>query len=351
MRRLVKIVLILLISINVLYVVSGVIHFPLRHVDVYSIWLFKAKAFYVYQEFPLSLFQNISYSHPQYPILLPWLYSLIYKTVGVVKEIYVLALYPFIYVSILYCAYKFFIKLGLKSNQSLLFTYIYSMLSPLLAQAGREHAGMADIILTLLYWIAINMAFRLKENNKFLPLGLFALTVIASQIKLEGLFMVVLFIFIPIKNRNKVFWMSLSLIPTLLWFYIRNKFAIPSDFTFIVPSLTLFLKRLTIVVFEVIREMVNIRNWYIFWIVFWLTTVIQHIKDVHIKRLINPSLIVISLLFLGVYLVGEVPMGTRNYVSSSADRVILQLSPFIFSIFVHKVHLIVGKVFTNKYLS
>lgn len=85
--------------------------------------------------------------------------------------------------------------------------------------------------------------------------------------------------------------------------------------------------------------------------VIWLTSVIQHIKDVHIKRFINHSLIMISLLFLGVYLVGEVPMGTKSYVSSSVDRVILQLSPFIFSIFVHKVHLIVGKVFTNKYLS
>ena len=71
--------------------------------------------------------------------------------------------------------------------------------------------------------------------------------------------------------------------------------------------------------------MSNIRNWYIFWIVFWLTEVIKQNKNDFIKILINPTLIIISLMFLGVYLVGEVPMGTKSYVSSSVDSVILQL--------------------------
>lgn len=120
-----EIFLIGLILINFLYVLSGVFHYPLQSIDVYSIWLFKAKAFYLFG-FPNSEFwRNYSYSHPHYPVLLPVVFSCIYKLFGSLNEIYVLIIYPFLYLLILYLFYKLFLRLNLSRQASLFFTYIY----------------------------------------------------------------------------------------------------------------------------------------------------------------------------------------------------------------------------------
>src|SRR3989337_4053195 len=113
MRKLIKIALLFLLFVNFFYVLSGAIHYPLRSIDVYSIWLLKAKAFWVSDGLPLEFLKSHLYSHPQYPILLPWLFYQLYKIVGGVKEMYVLALYPFIYLAILLVAYKFFLEIKL----------------------------------------------------------------------------------------------------------------------------------------------------------------------------------------------------------------------------------------------
>ncbi len=326
-----------------MYVLSGVIHFPLRSIDVYSIWLLKAKAFYLAKGFPLEFFRNIGYSHPQYPVLLPWLSSLIYRLFGEVNEYYVLIFYPFVYVLILFLAYKFFTKFGLNKLASIFFVYLYSMFSPLLAQAGRHHAGTADIILTLLFWIGINIAFDIVKNKKTNLVWAIALIVaVASQVKLEGVFFVWLILFLPLPNRQKLFWAILAIIPSILWFNIRTKLAIPATFVFVIPSFGITAERTIIVIQEVVREMLNIRNWYIFWIIFALQAIVQKSKDKFFNVTVQLSLILIFLMFFSVYLLAEID--PRDYVPSSIDRIMLQLSPFWFSIFVHRSKMLLNRI-------
>jgi hypothetical protein len=204
MQRLISKIILFLIGLNFFYVLSGAIHYPLASIDVYSIWLLKAKAFYVYNGFPLEFLQNIGYSHPHYPVFLPWFFSLIYKIIGGVNEYYVLVLYPFVYLVILFLACRFFTKIGLSKTISLFFVYIYSMLSPLLAQGGRYHAGLADIVLVLLYWIGILVAYEIarKKGSNFVWV-LVLIVAIASQIKLEGVFFAWTILFFRINNNNQ----------------------------------------------------------------------------------------------------------------------------------------------------
>lgn len=343
MRRIIKIILVALIFINFVYVISGIIHFPLRSVDVYAIWMFKAKAFYVYQEFPLEFLRTVGYSHPQYPIMLPWIFYQIFELFGEFREIYVLALYPFIYLVILYLAYKFFLKLNLSKIQSLFFTYTYSMMSPLLAQAGRNHAGTADIIITFIYWMLLFVLYEIVKQERKDKMWIAALLIaIASQIKQEGVFAIALFAFLPIDTKRKIFWGVIAVIPTIVWNYMRIKLEISADFGLIIPSFSLIIERLIIVITEIFKEMLNVGNWYVFWIVFWVVLILQKSKDKIFTKTIQPTLLLMTSMYIIIYLFSQIEV--VKYVSSSADRIMLQLSPFLFSIFVHRTKLISDKI-------
>lgn len=336
-----------LVIINFFYVLSGVIHYPLIGIDVFAIWLLKAKAFYVYGGFPLEFLREIDYSHPQYPVLLPWFFYLIYKLIGSVNEFWVLIIYPFIYISIIFITYKLSFKMGLGKLKSLFFAYIYSMLSPLLAQAGREHAGSADIVITLIYWIAVFVAFLIHKNKANLVWAIAMLVVIASQIKLEGIFLVWLLVFLPIKQRQKIFWVCLSVLPAIAWIYLRVSLGIKSDFGFFAPSFLEIIRRVYAIIVNVIIQMLNIRNWYIFWPLFWLLIFIQKTKYKFIKMIIQPSLIVMVLSFFVPYIFAD--LDTGPYVSSSVDRIMLQLSPFFYLIFLDRTSILLSKTFRYNY--
>ena len=161
-------ILYLLLFINVCYVLSGVIYIPLQSLDVVGRWLFKAKAIFVEGGMPFKTLNNPDFFlfHPHYPLLLPFLYSLFYFLIGRVWELPILLLSPIYYVLILRLAYTALKKIGLTSLQSLVYVYMYSMLSPLLAQAGRMHAGMADIIIVLLGWLVVYLWQIAKSTVK-----------------------------------------------------------------------------------------------------------------------------------------------------------------------------------------
>src|ERR1035437_3626135 len=141
-----KYLLLFLILLNIIYAFVGAYFYPLSSIDAIGIWLLKAKFFYLSSGFPLEFLKNISfvYSHPHYPLLLPFIISVFYSLLGGVKEQLIIFIYPLTFIAILFILYKLLRKFGFSQIIALTFTYIYSMFSPLLAQAGRKHAGEAD---------------------------------------------------------------------------------------------------------------------------------------------------------------------------------------------------------------
>ncbi len=333
MQKYLKNILLVLLGINIIYVISGVIHFPLGGIDVYSIWLLKAKEFYVNGIFPLSNLNQFPYSHPQYPILLPLIYSFIYQIIDGVKEFYVLILSPLAYISILVLSYKLFRKLGIKENISLIFTYIYSMFGPLLAGGGRMHAGEADIFLVLICWGILHLVFNYLNDKKFKWI-IFMATLIAtaSQIKMEGVLPAILILFIPGKIKQKLIGILISVVPAILWTLLRIKSGLIADFGYIVPSISELIFRLTSLLIIVFREMANYRNWYIFWPIFWLSIYLIKQKSNLFLKIITQCLLSMVLLFTFNFLFSSLDINI--YAPSSIDRIMLQLSPYFFTIFV-----------------
>lgn len=341
MRKTINLILLVLIGINVLYVISGVTHFPMEHVDVYSIWLLRAKAFYIENGLPLNflLDPQYLYSHPDYPLLLTAITALIYKFRGGIDEMFILSIYPFIYSLILLLAYKTFTRMKIKKTNSLIFVYIYSMFSPLLAQGGRKHAGMADIWLTLFYWLFVFVLMRTGFGKKMNIWLLTFLAVLATQIKKEGIFFTSLFLFLPVSVKKRSFGLLLVLSATLLWLFTARSLNIPATFKIIDLSLTDLLMRLIQVPLYFLKEMLNLRNWYLFWPVFFGLLFISKEKNVVNKKIIIPALMIMSLGFYVFYIFTTMESEpiVYNVISSTSDRLLLQISPLFYTIFVSRV--------------
>ncbi len=327
---------VVLLVMNVLYVFAGVLNFPLRSVDAYSDWMFKAKVLYLSQSFPIDFFQNWEYmaAHMQYPILLPLLFSTLYSLFGFNDHL-ITFLYPLWYLSIIVLCWKSLHELHIPPHFAIACTYLYSMLSPLLAQGGRGHAGNADIVLVLLYWVAIYVVLKHRLTNIVLSFLIF-LVICASQIKSEGVLLVSLFLFLPLSHKQRFTSIAISLIPAILWnIYIKqNSFA--SDIVYGPVTILEFLLRSGSVIYGYLLELMNYRNWYIFWYVTILLMFIPVELHNKTRKIFIPTVLIMLVVIMGSYVFAHfarTDIHILRYVTSSADRVLFQLSPFVFMYF------------------
>ena len=334
MQKVINNLLIALIAFNVFFVSLGALFYPLASIDAVSIWLLKAKAFYLANGLPVEILKDkfFLYTHPQYPLLLPFIYYVFYLALGTINENAVSFLNPLAYLLIIIIAYKLLKKMKFTTTMSLLFTYIYSMFSPLLAQGGRGHAGDADIFIVLINWLAISLSFDFFKNKSYKILCiLIALIMISSQIKGEGIFLTSIILFLPLTKKEKFFSIAVSLLPFLAWRGIIAYYQIPNDFYFIIPGLNEAVLRIFDIFYYTLLEMIKINNWYIFWPVFLLFIISKKNKSQFIKKFILPSFLLICFLFFTFYLF--VSVSPKIYVPPSIDRILIQVSPFYFLVF------------------
>lgn len=332
MRKVIKIVILVLIFINFIYCVSGAIHYPLQSIDVYAYWLLKAKLFFVDGILPLTNLNAFPYAHPQHPILLPIVFSLIYSLMGKVNEYPVFLIYPVIYLVILFLAYKMFRKLGIGETSSLIFTYVYSMLSPLLAMAGRKHAGEADIFITLIYWGIVHFVFNYLKDKKIKWLILTSvLIMIASQTKTEGVIAVVIFLFIPLTKKRKALFLAVSTLPAIIWNLIVMLTPLNRDFGWVLYGPIELIKRIGEVFYYVLAEMINVKNWYIFWPIFWLSLFTKQKLNKPIFKVAVNTVLSMGFLYLLNFTFSTIT--PASYVPGAIDRIFIQFSPFFFPAF------------------
>jgi hypothetical protein len=349
MLKIFKYLLLFLILLNIIYVISGTYFYPLASIDAIGIWLLKAKFFYLSGGFPLQFLKNpmFIYSHPHYSLLLPFVISVFYFLLGGVKEPLVVFIYPLTFIAILFIIYKLLRGFEFSQITALIFTYIYSMLSPLLALAGRKHVGEADIFILLANLLVVFIALKMFKN-KVKNLGTILIVLIimlASQIKLEGIFILVTLIFLPIPKKTKLISGFISLIPFLIWNFAAFYLRIPNDFGFLIPPLKEIFPRIFAIAGYVFLEMVKINNWYIFWPVFLLSICLLKSKNTFLKKFVIPSFLIISLLYFVVYLFSSINPAT--YVPPSIDRVLIQISPFYFLWFALLIKEILPKRFSQ----
>jgi len=317
----------------------GAYLYPLASIDAVSIWYLKAKAIYLEGgRIPIDILKDALYlnTHPQYPILVPFLFYILYTFLGGINENIISFINPLVYALILFIVYKLLRKMELGITLSLLFTYIYSMLSPLLAQGGRKHSGDADIFIVFINWVVMFLSYNFIKNKNYKSFwSIVVLIMISSQIKGEGLFLISALFFMPVGKQTKTIAIILSLLPFLVWRIFIYYFQIPNDFYFIIPSLGNILFRTFDIFYFTIMEMIKVNNWYIFWPVFALFAISAKSKNKFINNFILPSFVIICGLFFIFYLFLSIE--PKIYVPPSIDRILLQLSPFYYLIFVNLV--------------
>lgn len=331
MRKVITSLLIFLLSINILYVISGVLFHPMESQDALGIWMLKAKAIYIEHGFPVKFLhdEKFRYSHQTYPLGLPLILSIPYFLTGGVNEILPSMLYPITYISILILTFLFLRKRKIPVHTSLFFTYIYSMLSPLIGSGGRVLFGGADIFLVLIGWLLLHVLSEEKINRKNIVLSLI-LVIIASQIKFEGVFLSLVFLFLPVEKRMKLVLLVTSVIPTMLWFFFMSALNVQSDISFSLPGFIELTTKIPIVLFGILKEFINIKNWYIFWFLFFFSPFIPGTVSKYMRNVFLPLFIFILMSHACIYVFSNI--NVYAYVSSSIDRILFQVSfiPFIY---------------------
>ena len=327
--------LILLISLNVIFVFLGAYLYPLASIDAVSIWYLKAKIFYLnHGIIPLDFFKNkiYQYTHLQYPLLVPYIFYLIYLFLGGINENIIAFINPLFYLLIIIVVYKLFKKMEFSTTLSFLFTYIYSMFSPLLAQGGREHSGDADIFIVLINWLVVLVSFNfMKHKNYKYFWSLVVLIMISSQLKGEGIFLASILFFLPVTKKIKFLSIFLAFLPFIIWRIFIFYYQIPNDFYFLIPSIKEIFIRSAEIIFFTFREMIKINNWYFFWPTFLFFIVLGKLNSNYLKKIILPTLITMYGLLFIFYLF--LSISPSIYVPASIDRILLQFSPFYYIIF------------------
>ncbi len=171
------------------------------------------------------------------------------------------------------------------------------------------------------------------------------LIIIASQVKLEGVFLSVIFFFLPKSFFYRLKLFSISIIPFTIWIGLILVLKIPSDSHIIFPGLALFFERIYEIILGFGKELINIHNWYFFWPIIFLTIFTKQKISESLKRIFLPSYGIIVFLFVLIYLFAS--NETYTYVTSSFDRVLLQHSAIVFLFFFEKTHKLVNS-YINK---
>jgi hypothetical protein len=213
MKKLLNYLLIGLILIQIIYVAYGVVVNPLPTGDAYGIWFLKAKA--MTQSTSIGSFTNFLenkdylYSHPEYPLLWPFILSLFGE-----RLITWMVIYPVLFVLIIFVTYTM-VKNKTNHLSGLVAAFAISSTMILERLSGRNEVGFADLPLALFYLLGVWVFYQDKVNWAWLGLFLG----VAANIKIEGLMGAILLAFI-LRPKSRVFW--LIFLPLASWWPVTS---------------------------------------------------------------------------------------------------------------------------------
>ncbi len=160
---------------------------PLYDVDSYGLWGLKAKALYHEGLVPGGGFfheLSLSYSHLNYPLLVPFLVSGIYASAGEVNDLTGKLIFTFLYIACTLLIYSS-LRWRLDRSRSLLLTVLFMTLPATLRWAG---AGMSDFPLAVFFSASAFYLCRFLEEHRREDMILSALaTVFCAFVKHEGI--------------------------------------------------------------------------------------------------------------------------------------------------------------------
>jgi hypothetical protein len=159
---------------------------PLYDIDAFALWGLKAKAIYHEGLIKDGLFFQLplSYSHLNYPLLVPFLISGVYASIGEVNDIIGKVIFPF-----LFLGGSMFIYIALRWKNSRIWSIILTLMFISMPPISRwNSAGIADVPLTIFYACSIFYLVKYLLNSEKQDFILAILmTIFCAFIKNEGI--------------------------------------------------------------------------------------------------------------------------------------------------------------------
>ena len=167
-------------------------------------------------------------------------------------------------------------------------------------------------------------------------------TLVASQIKFEGIVIGTMLLFFPTSFFKRGASILIASIGVILWQTAQYVFNIPAAYGLRLPSLSELAFRFFVVLREITSELLlNIHNWYFFGWLFLGSVLLLPPQKAFIRRKLQPVFLVWAFATLAAYLFSTVPI--IGYPASSFDRLFLQVSPVWFLILVDRLYPVIKR--------
>ncbi|MCX7919431.1 MAG: phospholipid carrier-dependent glycosyltransferase [bacterium] len=350
-KNLIPWILIILLAVQIIYVFSETVITPFIHWDSWAIWGLKGRIFYTEQTIPKSYFQLTAreFGHPDYPLLIPLSETWLALWINEWNESLVKILSPLYYLLILILCYYFVSKEEkFNLNYPLLFTVILATIPQMvihgtlgLADLPLAYYGFASFI--LVYWW-----FQTEKMGWLIYAAIFA--GLAMWTKNEGvaLFLITGIICVYLSGKKKGIGESNLLsrikiillayfVPALViylpWFLFKIEHNIQNDLItwnrLIHPEIYLRLSRIPTLLMLLSQEMLNWKNWNIFWVAFIILLMVYCFSQKDIKKIyINATLIYLVLYLLMIIGIYTISIAFVTYhPAHSLDRILIHIVP------------------------
>ncbi|MCC7303925.1 hypothetical protein IT418_00710 [bacterium] len=313
---------------------------PVMSNDARGIWLLKAKALY---EGGVTAFieylnnPHYSYSHTDYPITMPLLYTDLLKPLGHFWEptigIFSFTFFFFLLIA-LYGALRHYTRVSIPVAFLIIAVIFFT---PEYARQG--WSGLSDVPLSLVI-LGTGLAFLFRNTTSpiysFLPVTVFA--GLAATIKNEGQpFLVLTLLAITIVTFTKIvkekrflstFYFALPLIPLVIWKYFTNTYAIENDLLS-APNFKDIISRIPVLFSEITPRLFDGYRFGILFIpalfAIFIPSTIRRRKE---SKIFGFVVLGQGMLYIMIYLI--TPHDLKWHIATSFSRLLLQLLPSIF---------------------
>lgn len=344
--------LIMIIASQAVYafVYAGVL--PVSGWDAWAIWFLKAKAFYIEKSVagPVLTDGSFGYSHPDYPLLAPLSTAWVYVATGGVNDIIAKLLYPVQYVCLLTLSYHFIKKAG-DMRTALLFTALLSVTPIILIHSAGfpmrvgglytgDFVGYADLALSIYFLGAASFIYLYARDGKGGGLILAGLMLsMAAWTKNEGLvFAITGFIVLLIFAVRNGHWRHLGAALAVLllfvapWAVYKSYLGAGSEYSGRAGLFFAYSSRLPLILKHIVGQAFFSIGLFSFTWWVWLASTVINIRGSLRPPLVFLNAILLAQLAVYVYIYVITPADLGWHLSTSSDRLLLQLTPLAMAI-------------------
>ena len=315
--------LFVLIVINLLYTFFEAWLRPLSSWDGWAIWLLKAKMFFI------DGFVNPQAYHllkENYPYVVNLASTFLFSALGEADDRAVLLLFYSFYFFLI-ASFFFTLKKEIGLKKALFFTFLLSSTQNLIRHGGRFEAGYADLALGFYIFADFTLLLRFIKSRAYQDLILLSIFLgITGLIKEEGLVFVLIsqavltyYILAKFKNFKLLLVSLLWVIPILDW----QLYKILNGLSYSLYANSAFHpERILPIFIEILKEVINIRNWNFLWLsfLFGLLIFAKYGK----RRLVYMLIGFQVLSYLAVFLIS--PYEPSAHVKNVMDRLLLHIA-------------------------